>query len=742
MSFDSNNWVSNEAREKERMDRLDRKNPPSTAHGQDDGGFDNLDIDSLFDNASSGNGGGFGSDNQFGSFGSNDSGQFGGFNSGFNTGFPDPSQQSNKREAEDILFDVVKKGGTGFLGFSKEFVNSFKGLDAIFWSRYGAMLFKISGVLSLLLFVLVILGVNTLDYVIGSGVATVIGVLALSFNNEKARQLKAMGSSTSETDFFDINKVGNDTPISDTFGDFNSDTNETQDSDIFDFDDFDEDEEDDDEFEFEDDEFYDDEGVTEFETVIEQESDVNAVLQQVDSIPQGMHTRQFLFENYTNVLTKMTPEFNNVIVLTEDDDEWDNYSSLVREAQEQMGLDSNDEYEDDLSELLGVEKRLLTIKIEATRPRKLTNAKVGDFDKELTSLVSVENGEIVEGRYTKTIVAGSKIYTTIFLGETATVSVKDALLKERDFFLDSSNRVPVVMGFDHLGNTIKVDLFDVESIITAGMPRGGKSFSVKTVMSQVIQFCSPKDVVFYFADVKGQLSDWYEFQMPHVKRFESKPERILAMLNYITEVEGEKRANIFRESGALNYKMYKKMNPDADMPIIYVVIDEMTTLSQEFNTDDFKQYKSKLINIVTRMPSFGVRLWGIPHVIKNDILPKTVSDTIGCRISVRGDESHIETTTGAKAKQFPYKLSNAGDCAVKLPAVKTEVFFMHSFIIAKSDEGVSRVLSYQTNLWNKLDPESAKSSFASQQAKLEKQNDLLTKINIDSEIKFDDDGMF
>lgn len=44
------------------------------------------------------------------------------------------------------------------------------------------------------------------------------------------------------------------------------------------------------------------------------------------------------------------------------------------------------------------------------------------------------------------------------------------------------------MGFNELGDTIKTDLYDVESILTAGMPRGGKTFSVKTVMSQMVQF--------------------------------------------------------------------------------------------------------------------------------------------------------------------------------------------------------------------------------------------------------------
>lgn len=733
MGFNTNDIISDDAREKERQDRLDRNNPPSTAHGQDEG-FDSIDIDSLFGNSNSSGSSGSDQFGDFGSLGGSQQSGFGGFG-GFDSQQP---QQQPKKEAEDVFFDALKVGGGGLIGFFKDFVHSTKGLDAIYWSNYGAVLFKVSGILALLLFVLVLLGLDTLGYMIGSGVASAIGVITLSFSNDKARELKALNEAEGDQSFFDINSIETEQPTLDELPSMPEGLldDEEENNDIFDWDE-DEDEE---EVEFED--LYEDDSSM-FETVEEAETNVEEVLKQVDTVPSGMYTRQFLYENYMNVLTKMTPEFNNVIALTEDDEEWDTYSVLVREAQEQMGLDnSNEDYESDLSEVVSVEKRLLTIKIEATRPKKLTGSKLADFDKELTNLVSVENGEMVQGRYTKSLVAGSTLYTTIFLGETATVSVKDALAQEKDFILDGENKLPVVMGFDHIGNTIKADLFDVESIITAGMPRGGKSFSVKTVMSQVIQFASPKDVVFYFADVKGQLSDWYEFKMPHIKSFESKPEKILAMLTHITDVEANRRAKIFREAGALNYKMYKKKNPDADMPVIYVVIDEMTTLSQEFSTEDAKAYRSKLVNIVTKMPSFGVRLWGIPHVIKNDILPKTVSDTIGCRISVRGDESHIETTTGAKPKNFPYKLTNAGDCAVKMPLLATEVFFMHSFILAKGDEGVSRILEYQTNLWNRLEPELAKNSFASKLSNQNSHNDLLTKVGLNTDVQFDDEGMF
>lgn len=755
MGFNVGDVVSSETREKEKAERLDRQIVPEAEHGMGGDGLDDINIDDIFgDNKGSSSGGGdlFGSDSgassggdsPFGNFGANSNNPFGG-------GMQQQQQQPPKQSAEDVFFDVTKKGGVGLLGFFKEFVDSFKGLDPIFWSRYGALTFKISIVVALFLFLIVFLKVNVLGYMVGAGLSAGVGVLILSFNNDKARQLR--GEESSE-EFFDINKIEEEpepsSEIEDPFNmnNFDSDTDIFGSGDTFDSEDELEDS-DDDEFDWEDDDIDldEDEDLDGFESIQEEEKDVNTILSKADEVPTGMYTRQFMYESYLEVLTGMTPNYSDVIHLNEDDDEWDDYSAIVREAQEQMGLDSNDEYEDDLSELISVEKRIMTIKLEATRPKKLNNAKVMDFDRELTNLVSVENGEVVEGRYTKTIVAGSKLYTTIFLGENATVSVKDAVLKEKDFFLDTSNKIPVVLGFDHLGKTVKVDLFNIESALTAGMPRGGKSFTVKTALSQAIQFSSPKDLVFYFADVKGELSDWYEFQMPHVKRFESKPERILAMLTHLTEVEGERRKKIFRDAGTINYKAYRALNPDTDMPLIFVVIDEMTTLATEFDKDSSKKYRDKLVNIVTQLPGFGIRLWGIPHVVKNEVLPKTVSDMIACRMSVRGDEGHIEAITGAKPKKFPYRLTNAGDCAVKMPIVKSDVFFMHSFILARDDGGVSRILNYQTRLWNKLEPNPSGNSYHNQSEQRRKQDSILTDLGLDldteeDEVRFDEKGMF
>ncbi|MEC2463356.1 FtsK/SpoIIIE domain-containing protein [Bacillus cereus] len=776
MSFDSRDLVSNGDIEKERQARQDRQNPPSVEHGQgSDDPFSSLNIDDLFGPSPSSP---TDNNNSFNSFG--DPNPMGGPNVGADPflnpiggiptvgGMPptpfgqNPNQPTQPKSDEEKIMEAGKKSWS----FLKDLGSGFHDVlqsTATNWSMTGKNLVMTSSIICGISFLtMMVFKKDVMDYMLGSGFGAIAGVLVLAFNNDKARMLKGTDELPKEEPVFDINKIEEDTmpPQDDIFAnafeqpvgvvdlvkqpledelpsDENQFTWDEDEDDDEDDDGWDEYEEDDEEEE------YEDEEMTEFVTVEDIPTDINTVLTEVDQVPAGMYTRLFLFENYQRALVNMTPSYSETIYLTEDDAEWDAYSSVIREVQLQMDLESGeDDYESDLSEILSVEKRLLTVYVEATRPKKMKNAKVEEFNKELSNIVSMVKGRKVEGRYSQTIAVGSRIYITIFTGETANVSVKDAITKERDFFLDQSNRIPVVMGFNELGDTIKADLYDIESILTAGMPRGGKSFSVKTVMSQMIQFCSPTQVNFYFGDVKGQLSDWYEFKMPHVKRFESDPQRILAMLTYLTDIEGPRRAKILSEAGAQNIKDYNSINPDAELPLIYVVIDEMATLMQKFTTDEQKTYKARLVDITTKMPGFGVRLWGIPHLIKNDMIPKSVSDLVPCRISVKGDESHIESTTGAKPSKFKFKLSHVGDCAVNMPVVSNEVFFMHSFILDKSGQGVSRVLDYQTKLWEKLDPDSTKSSWKTSLESNKKQKVMLDKMNLSSDPIFTKDGMY
>jgi S-DNA-T family DNA segregation ATPase FtsK/SpoIIIE len=107
--------------------------------------------------------------------------------------------------------------------------------------------------------------------------------------------------------------------------------------------------------------------------------------------------------------------------------------------------------------------------------------------------------------------------------------------------------------------------------------------------------------------------------------------------------------------------------------------------------------------LVSQLPALGIRIFMIPHVIKNDIIAKTTTDLIQCRISVMGSPDHIESTTGTKPREFNIRLSNVGDMAVKIPTVQAHTFFSHGAAITDSNVENNNFFDYLTKLWNKLD---------------------------------------
>jgi hypothetical protein len=103
-----------------------------------------------------------------------------------------------------------------------------------------------------------------------------------------------------------------------------------------------------------------------------------------------------------------------------------------------------------------------------------------------------------------------------------------------------------------------------------------------------------------------------------------------------------------------------------------------------------------------------MRLFMVPHVVKNQIIAKTTTDLIPCRISVCGDAEHIESTTGTKERDFPQKLPNMGDMAVRFGNDPT--FFVHSAVLAPSNDEMDELFDFLARFWSKIEPDSVANS--------------------------------
>lgn len=450
---------------------------------------------------------------------------------------------------------------------------------------------------------------------------------------------------------------------------------------------------------------------------------IKDVTEKFEVLDNTLVNRGLLFDSFIDMLDggiaafdkEVTHDINSEIALK--------YSTLLHEAQDAAG-----QKEDNYVDIISFKERLMVFDLVVSR-KNLSKAHIDTFNEELTALISTkDDGSRNKGIYSKMVLAGRKIYITIFKGENHLVYLRDILIKNRDFFTNPKNKIPVCLGYDEKGSAVLTDLYDVESIICCGKPRTGKSVSVKVIVSQMVQFCSPKEVQFYMGDVKEGTSDWAPLQAPHVKRFEASPEGLLNILEYIIEVEAPRRSQIIGSAGSI--KAYNKVNQENKLPFIYIVFDELVALSSASEDTIRKEFHKLLKRAITQFPNLGIRLILIPHTIRHDIIDKLASDNIDFKMAVKADNDTVKEVFKLKnTKDFQYSLEQIGEFAVKLPN-STEVKYAHAPVLMSDDLRIPMLFDTQRKIWSSVAPDEVDNSVYVQNSNKKRQQDVLSKTNL------------
>lgn len=411
-------------------------------------------------------------------------------------------------------------------------------------------------------------------------------------------------------------------------------------------------------------------------------------------VKNGMYTRQYLYEMFTKALPRLEPDFS---LLREIDDEESAFIQMevsLREAVEVTGCKGE-------VNLLSMHINMSTIVLKCDRPVGL---KIDAVAEELARIYAKRsNAKDITKVYANADVEGRILHITIYTGETKMVSLHDMMLQVKDVILDSDNYMPVILGIDPKANVLVYDFKKLESVIITGMPRSGKSWFVQAVLTQMCAFVPPSELHIYICDPKDGISDFKSFCLPQVKKFVSGDANIIETLREVVKEEAVRRKDVIGGAGYVNIWDYKQDYPDVDLPIIYVVIDEVVTLAERMEKEIKQEFQGLLVELISQLPALGIRAFLIPHVIKNDIIAKTATDLVPCKISVCGDAEHIEKATGSKTKDFPYKLVNKGDMAVRMPAVSPSTMFIHGPALTTSNNDNKRLFDYMKRVWNKIE---------------------------------------
>lgn len=674
-------------------------------------------------------------------------------NQGATYGNTQPQQPETPATTEDKIFDALKKGGTTALDATKDILHSDK-TNALFkveWGRTSA----IAGIVCMAVGILLrLFGLTAgLQITVGGILGVAFGAVMWGFNEEKSHTDSSMfgesdtnnttnvsePSMSFDTNIFSQSNDDEESPFSSSPNFFDDDEEEDkQSANFFDDDDNADKEEDsifkEDEVE---EESEDEEPKFTFEDIDEPEEEEEtetevgkcltneeALANLGDNVPVNVYTRQYLFDVFTQRLPNYKPDFVELKSFDEDDAIFSEWEQRLREASTVSGVK-----DENLPNLLELKQNLFSIIIVCSRTAGFKADVVGDEIARMYEHKVSDAGEIGEGKiFAKTVAAGTQATITIFLGTKALISLKDMMEvpEVKKFFLNTKNYMPVVLGTNQLGHVIYTDFKKIESILITGMPRSGKSWFVQQTLTQMCAFVSPRELNIYVCDPKDGISDFKSFCLPHIKKFVSGDDNIVSVIRNVVKVEGPRRKKIIGDAGCVNIWDFKELHPEVDMPLIYILIDEVVTLAARMEKEVKSEFQGLLFELISQMPALGIRALLIPHEVKNDIIKKEITDLIMCRISVLGSAEHIESSTGTKPKDFPYKLTNQGDMAVRIPIVNPKTMYVHAPALTSENVENNRVFDYMRQIWKRIEPDSYEGAVV-ERAELENESQELLK---------------
>ena len=433
--------------------------------------------------------------------------------------------------------------------------------------------------------------------------------------------------------------------------------------------------------------------------------DPDEVLETMPTLDKGMFTRQYLWEAYKQVLPQVNPNFGDMNEIDEDSSEFEEWGTRVTEAATVAGLDIEEVSLESMYENLSIYQLKVTRQSGASSKERVMVSEV------LNSYKMDDMGRSIperSGAFSTFRAGRGYLFITIFKASKYMVSVGDIYNKCSDWVLDTDVKVPWAYGVSQDGEIWKGDLLDLDSMIVAGMPRFGKSWNMFSIMLQMCMWMSPKDLNFECYDVKEGISEYSTFTLPHLKRFESDPKRVVERIKYIVNVEGARRKKILAQYGV---KKIQDLPDEAHLPYLYIVIDEMVGLNNAITSwggkDELNVYRDCLNNLISQLPATGIRPLMVPHRIVDNIIPKTASSLVACRMTLGADtDDALKGAIDETSAAFGYSLPNKGDAAAKIVTMNSgKPFYCHSAVMSTSDEDNKKLTKFVQSVWNRIEPD-------------------------------------
>lgn len=398
-------------------------------------------------------------------------------------------------------------------------------------------------------------------------------------------------------------------------------------------------------------------------------------------------TRANLISTFLPYFMKKTPEFREVVDIEPGTQTYDVIRATIVKAIANL---QNIPLEKVTQKCLSMKETFFSYKVVFERVKKMKNTKDMENELETYFRATVNDPNLNEEEIRKqrlrikvTVESeGDNWNITINKGVSGIITVGDILAgqKELAFFKNEKNILPIIAGITESGSVILEDAQYLDNMMITGKQRSGKSWYVNSILTSLVTFNSPEDVALIIVDPKNSTMFNTLALFPHVIG-KHDGQNILDIFREIIEVEAPKRATLLSDSRCENIKDYNKLHPDAKMPRLYVVIDEVISVrdgllkvrdgeKEAEAKNRVKEFNSSMLTIMSKMPYIGIGLIFIPHRATG-IIDKTARTLLKLKAAVMAEEDEIDETLG---EAIDRRLTAPGDIALRVVSMESARF--------------------------------------------------------------------
>lgn len=226
----------------------------------------------------------------------------------------------------------------------------------------------------------------------------------------------------------------------------------------------------------------------------------------------------------------------------------------------------------------------------------------------------------------------------------------------------NNKEISLPYGIDclHKGDDLVELSFNNENFASfiMGASGSGKSTLLHTLITDIIRNYHPDEVELWLADFKmSEFAQYIDPMPPHVKYIllDESQELVFDLIDKLTEKMMERQRFFMRNK---ELKKVEKVSKETYMPIIFVILDEFSIMSQAVSESEV--YQLRLQNLLAKGRALGIKFIFASQTFTKGVngLTKTAKEQIQSRIAMKNSFEEITETLALPSSSKTEQVKN------------------------------------------------------------------------------------